>query len=412
MGVKITGKLTASFVLAVAVFWSQLACACGNIAKPWVTGYLPGYEQDASGNVSFMDADDWSMLTHIVHFAAHIGSDGSLDFASEQIDSTKRTKAISLAHQHNIPILFSVNSWQDTYNPILADAAKRQTLINALIGVLNEGYDGLDLDLEPVTPYGSEVNANYETFLTELHARMKQEYPDQSKKTPLLDRPLLAVAAGPDGRDAKLLARHIDMIDQLNVMFYNQATIWEGVTWHDSALYDGGKVYPSTGGKVASIDGYVKKYLAAGIPASKLGLGVSLEIRIWQGGKVTGSTDGVTAPMQTWTTTPKDWTSGTPLDSVAQLMQNYYTKPEYYHWDAGARMPYLSINNTGSADDKFISFNDPRSVAEKVDFVKQIGLGGLMIWHLRLDYQPEKPAGQKRPIMKAIRQALHTGTGQ
>jgi GH18 family chitinase len=412
MGMKIAVRAVAALLLSAVTLALPFTGNAGEkITKPWVTGYLPGYEQAGNGSVAFMDADDWKMVTHVVHFSAHINADGSLDYTSEQIDATKRAAALSLAHQNNVPILFSVNSWQDTYNPILADASKRQTLITALITVLNEGYDGLDLDLEPITPYGSEVNANYEVFVTELHARMKQEYNAVGKKTPLLARPLLAVAAGPDGRDAKLLARLQDKIDQINIMSYNQATVWEEVTWHDSALYDGGKVYPSTGGKVSSVDAFLKKYIAAGIPASKLGLGISLEIRIWQGGTVTASTNGVTAPMQTWTAVPKDWTSGTPLESVAQLMQNRY-QPQYYHWDKDARVPYLSIDNTGSANDLFISYNDPRSVTEKVNYIKQNGLGGLMLWHLRLDYQPEKPAGERRPIMKAVRKALHTGTGK
>lgn len=403
-----TVKTLAALLLSVAVWVLPYTSNAGEkITKPWVTGYLPAYEQSSDGSIAFMDEDDWKMVTHIVHFAAHLNSNGSLKFegsGSEDINPTKRAAAITAAHSHSVPILFSVVEPQEIYRDVLANTGYRQTLINSLVAILDEGYDGLDIDLEPITPWGSAVNSNYELFITELHAKMKQEYIDKGKKTPLLERPLLTIAGGSDGREATLLARHQDMIDQINIMFYNMVDTNLTQTWHDSALYASSSSYPS-------IDASINTYLEAGIPASKLGLGVSLEMRLWKGGVVTGSSDGVTQPKQSWTTQPQDWITGAPLDSVAQLMQNYY-QPAYYHWDKDARAAYLSINNTGSANDMFISYNDPRSVTEKINYIKQNGLGGLMLWHLRLDYQPEKPVGQRRPIMKAVRKALHTGAGK
>ena len=106
------------------------------------------------------------------------------------------------------------------------------------------------------------------------------------------------------------------------------ATHNEAITWHDAALYDGGKTYPSTGGKVSSVDGYIKQLLDAGVPRDKLGLGMSFEIRIWKGGSGT-ATGGATAPFQTWASVPQEWTTGTPLENIEQqsyAVPNFNTK--------------------------------------------------------------------------------------
>jgi chitinase len=368
-------------------------------AAPWVTGYLPGYTQTGAGEADYMQAADWEVLTHVVHFSATLNADGSLNDNANQVSAIKRAKAIELAHANNKPILFSVNAWEDVHKAVLSDPVKRQTLIDQLIARLDEGYDGLDIDLEPIVSWGATDNADYETFINDLHAAM------QSKSTPLLSKPLLAVAA--DVRAKHVLSRLHHKFDQINMMFYNMATHWEEITWHDAALYHGGRTYPSTGGVMSSVDGYIKELIAAGVPREKLGVGLSFEIRIWEGGAGT-STGGATAPQQTWTSAPKEWTTGTPLESYAQLMDNRY-QPEYYRWDEIARMSYLSIDNDGAENDQFISFNDPRTVAEKVQYTKKMQLGGLMIWHLQLDYRASKTGNKRRALMHAIRNSLAAG---
>jgi len=368
----------------------------------WVTGYLPGYTQTGAGDVPYMEQADWEMLTHVVHFSATLNEDGTLNDAENQVDAVKRAQAISLAHARNKPILFSVNAWENVHKPVLADPTKRTTLVDALITRLGEGYDGIDLDLEPIVSYGQTDNDDYEAFVHELHGRM------QSMSTPLLSRPLLAVAA--DERAKHVLSRIHTKLDQINVMFYNMATRWEEITWHDAALYDGDQRYPSTGGVVTSIDRYIKQMLDAGVPRNKLGLGMSFEIRIWEGGSGT-PTGGVTAPLQTWSETPAEWTSGTPLESYAQLMDNRY-QADNYHWDSTARMGYLSFDKEGSAEDQFISFNDPRAVAEKVLYADKMQLGGLMIWHMQLDYRASQTGTKRRELMHAIRNGLAIGAQQ
>jgi GH18 family chitinase len=379
------------------------------------------------------------MLTHAVHFASRINTDGSLDLSTENMSNTNRAAAITAAHDHQIPIVLSVLAWYDVYEPVIKNTSKRTILINQLVEKVKEGYDGVDIDFEPIR--ADQEAAAYETFVNELQAALKTVNKTNNAKM-IVERPLLTIATGVEAvadnsasQLRTLLAKIQDKVDQINVMGYDLSSTDGGIVWHDSALYDGGQKYPSyTARSVVSVSRGIQQFIDGGVLPSKLGVGMSLEIRIWQGGLAKGSTtDGVTAPMQEWTDpnhTFQNWNSTTLRGSVANLldptyqcMKNPVTKvinpaytcgytPERYRWDDKAKVSYLSINNPDPAYDAFISYIDDRAVYEKVKFTKEKQLGGLMIWQMRLDYMANKPAGQQRPIMKALRKALHTGTGK
>lgn len=370
-----------------------------NKGKHWVTGYLPGYNQGSNGEIAYMTPMDWKTVTHVIHNAALPNADGSLDTDKNSVGPVNRKAAIKAAHDAGVPILFGIMGGKGRYQGLVDNPTLRATLIQNLVAVMDEGYDGLDIDFEPVVSWGGDANPGYEAFINELHTAM------QGKQTPLLDRPLLTLAVM--YWEKNLVARLQDKLDQINIMAYDQSGTMQGVTWHDSALYDGGNTYPSTGNPVMSVDYYLAVWLGAGIPASKLGLGISLETRLWIGGDGT-PTGGVTAPMQTWTTRPQHFmtTTGVLQESYAQLLDKYYI-PEHAYWDDGARVPYLSFDNPGSADDMFISYNDERSVAEKIAYMKAKGMGGLMLWTLEKDYRPSQPVDKQRPIMQTIRQGIY-----
>jgi spore germination protein YaaH len=378
---------------------TALFSLAANKGKYWVTGYLPGYNQGPNGEIAYMTALDWKTVTHVIHNAALPNVNGSLDMATNSVGPVNRQAAIKAAHDAGVPILFGIMGGKGRYQGLVDNPTLRTALIQNLLAVMDEGYDGLDIDFEPIVNWGADANPGYEAFINELHTAM------QGKKTPLRDRPLLTIAVL--YWEKNLVARLQDKLDQINIMAYDQSGTMQGITWHDSALYDGGNTYPSTGNPVMSVDYYLSVWLGAGIPASKLGLGVSLESRLWIGGDG-ASTGGVTAPMQIWTAAPKHFmtSSGVPQPSYAQLLDQYY-KPENAYWDDGAKVPYLSFDNPGSANDMFISYNDERSVATKIAYMKARTLGGLMLWTLEKDYRPLQPPDKQRPIMQTIRQGLY-----
>lgn len=381
----------------------QVTAVFGRLArqgKYWVTGYLPGYSQNWDGGIPYLRAIDWNTMTHVIHHSALPNADGSLDLDTNGITSVRRQVAITAAHQRGVPIVLGLSGWDTRYRTVLADAALREKFLNQVLTLLDEGYDGIDVDFEPIVRWGEEENPDYEAFINELYTAL------QSRTSALLKRaPLLTVSA--IYREHKLLARLQSKFDQINIMAYDQSGTMQGITWHDSALYSAGYAYPSTGQPVVSVNSYINTCLAAGIPAAKLGLGISLETRLWIGGEGT-PTGGATLPYQTWTTMPRHFMSdGSVLkESYATLLDKYYD-PAHAYWDEGAKVPYLSFDRDGSAEDMFISYNDERSVREKLKYMQARGLGGAMLWTLHYDYRPAFVGDDQHPIISTIRDTLY-----
>ena len=88
-------------------------------------------------------------------------------------------------------------------------------------------------------------------------------------------------------------------------------------------------------------------------------------------------------------------------------MTTYY-QSNRYTWDTNAQAAYLSIDNTGSTNDQFISYDDEHTCQAKVSFARNQRIGGIMIWELAQGYRPSQPTGKRDPLLQTIKQALAT----
>ena len=86
------------------------------------------------------------------------------------------------------------------------------------------------------------------------------------------------------------------------------------------------------------------------------------------------------------------------------LMSTYF-QSNLYHWDTSAQAAYLSLDNAGSINDKFISYDDEHACQAKVSYARNRRLGGVMIWELGQGYRPTQPSGQRDPLLQAVKQA-------
>jgi hypothetical protein len=75
-------------------------------------------------------------------------------------------------------------------------------------------------------------------------------------------------------------------------------------------------------------------------------------------------------------------------------------------WIEAAQAAYLSIDNPGSADDKFVSYDDATACRAKVRYAAQHGLGGVMIFELGGGYRPDQPEGGRDPLLRAVKEAV------
>src|SRR5262249_26729302 len=133
------------------------------------------------------------------------------------------------------------------------------------------------------------------------------------------------------------------LVDQFNMMTYQMADNWGGwVSWHQAALYGQAGNHPS------SVSSSAQAYVAAGVPAAKIGIGLAFYGSCWR---------GPTALLQTlassWGVVASD-----NVMSYANIMSQYYTSAAY-QWDATAKAGYLSFSSTtGPQQCTLVSYED------------------------------------------------------
>lgn len=381
------GRLAA---ILCAFLWAVVAARAGL----WVTGYYPGYRQTYLPP----SAIDFSALTHIIHFSVIPNSDGSLDAASNGITPARSADIISKSHATGVKVLLCVGGGasQAGFQGATAPGTLGTFLVNLTNFMQLYGYDGLDVDWEPLPATDFQ---QYTNFINQLRAALNTFTPVK----------LLTVAAGaypsfgdPPTSEYTMFAALQSQLDQINVMTYDLSGPYSGwITWFNAPIFDGGYTFPSTHGLVPSTQGAINNFISNGIVTAKLGVGLAFYGDIWAGGTGT-STGGTALPRQSWTTAPS-------MTAIAyfNIMSTYF-QSNLYHWDNAAQAAYLSIDSPGSTNDMFISYDDERTCQAKVSYARNRFLGGVMIWELGQGYRPTLPAGQRDPLLQAIKRAVAT----
>jgi chitinase len=355
----------------------------GPSTKIWSTAYYAGWMQGAlpPGKI------DYGALSLLIHFGLIVNANGTLDDQGNSVSAANATAAVQAAHTAGKKISICVGGWGSSAAfKSATSTATRPTFISNLVNLMiSRNYDGIDIDWEPMSPSDS---AQYTAFISELRTAMAAKKPGL----------LLTAAVGWEPSVVALVASELD---QINIMTYDMSGAWSGwVSWHNAPIYTGGCKFPSTGGAVPCADATVQIFLAAGVPAKKLGIGIDFYGYVWSGGAGT-TTGGVTQPCQAYTSDPT--VAGNV--SYAQIMSTYY-QASYAKWDSGAQAAYLSVDAAGSANDKFISYDNEQTVAAKVAYAKTKGLGGVFVWELGGGFRSTQPAGQQDLLLQSLKTAV------
>jgi chitinase len=376
------------FVRRLSVFVLALmpaAAFCGDFIfgdsfdPPWVSGYYVGYQKDLYPIANV----DFAALTHLFVGRVWPNSNGTLDttFDIDAVNGPQfATAATTAAHAAGVKTVLMVGGAGVYTWTSAASAAYRATFVANLISAMdNYGFDGLDLDWEP-------LDTADEPELTALAQALRQARPGL-----ILTAPVGWINANfPDAQTAYYVSV-APLFDQINIMSYGMAADWPGwESWHSSALSG------ETGSTPSSISSSVNYYLSIGMPRQRLGIGIGFYGQCWQ---------GVTAPLQTGGTEVADDNTM----SYTNIMTGYYSAGRA-HWDASAQVPYLGSNTAfGSQQCKFVSYDDAQSIAAKGAYVHQNHLGGTIVWTIAQGYLPTQPAGQRDPLMEALRTSFLYG---
>jgi chitinase len=353
----------------------------------WVTAYYTTW-----GVCELPPQDiDYTGVTHIIHQsldpdASRPGRYWAFPFARQEDDtlyfeqgvgtgcaaSPVQANLITFAHQNGVKVVLGLGGIFDgQFEIITADSNVLRTYVHSVLSYAkSRGYDGVDIDWEFVW---SGSRQGFIALLRTLRDTLNTWNP----------RGLLTIAVpgwynSGYGYDYQAMNLYCD---QVNLMNYDHAGSWNTYTGFNAPLYRPN--YPNYDGAI--IDERVREvFQTGGLDTSKAALGLAFYTTSWftnsapgqlrTGGVFQGNYRGVVASKNATT----------------------------FHYDYTAKVPWLGSSGLGA----FISYEDESSLSEKVRYAKALGLGGVMIFELWRGLVPTNPAGQRQPLMTAVKNAV------
>jgi chitinase len=326
-------------------------------------------------------------LTHINFAFAHIDKSGHAVFEPAAIgQGLLPLQALKKANPQ-LKLIISVGGWQAEgfSDAALTDSSRREFARSAVALLREYAADGIDVDWEypgqgvAGIKYRSEDKHNFTLLLKTVREQLNAASTAQKRSGSA--RYILTIAAADreyfDHTEMDRLHVYLDWINLMSYDFFNSLT---PTTGHHAGLYASEHSAPTDRNAAAA----VKQYLAAGVPADKIVLGVAFYGRGFTG--VTPLNNGVNQPYQRFE----------GEHTYAELAGKLVGKQGFIrYWDASAQAPYL-WNSTSRT---FITYDDPQSIGVKARYVLEQRLGGIMFWELSQDHEGE--------LLDVITRTLH-----
>ena len=370
------------------------------VPNPWVSGYYLGYFWDWYPP----SAVDMTSMTHFI-FARYSPGGGPLGGAPGQVvegagtghDPSVEQFLVDKAHQSGIKALAMLGGAGDGpwFDASTATAPVRATFVaNILARLAAKNYDGVDVDWEENldTP---QQQAQVLALLEELRTAAAAHPHFQPPHAPIL---ITWPAFWTNVNYPTVTSWHVQVaarVDQYNLMTYAMAGAWPGwSSWHHAALSGAQGSYPT------AVDASVQEYVAAGVPAAKLGIGI--------GFYGTYYSPPVTGPRQALG-------AATALgDDIANnyrrlVADGAFSQPGgTRHWDPVAMQSYYSYSPTwvrwGTTPIGYLTFEEEQGIAAKGAWVRSHTVGGTIVW--ALNYGCTDPATGANPLLAAVKSAF------
>lgn len=355
-----------TFAFGVAL---MLAATCAaqtvKVEKPLIVGYVfpqntllqPG-QIDAQSltrvNYAFANIDKGVMVTGFSHDQENVAF----------LNGLKQQNAL-------LTVLVSVGGWlwSTNFSDISLTAQSRAVFIDSVMEFLGKyDLDGLDIDWEypgmtgSGHPFRSEDKENFTLLLKELRSRFDRQTKKTHKKL------YLTIAAGMSDSflahtEMAKVQRYIDTVNLMTYDAYEPGS--DAITGHHAPLYTN-----SADPKKESADASVAAFEQAGVPSSKILLGLPFYGHMW--GQVSDQNHGL---FQAGKPVPNGYA---PYRLITETMLNHGFQR---YWDSTSSVPYLY--NTDQQI--FVSYEDPESITAKCKYVQTHKLGGVMFWDYSSD---------------------------
>lgn len=367
MSSRLSGLMALSIVFSLA--FSDISLAQKKPKKYVINGYVGGFR----GTPVNTDLIDANKLTHINY--AFVNCIDSMAVLTNLNTDTINFRKLNELKKINpdLQILISIGGW--TWSKNFSDAVLTPTsrikFAKSSVDIVRQyKLDGVDIDWEYPGQRGDnnkfrpEDKENFTLMFKGLRKELDQLSSETGKKY------LLTAALGA----SKNFIAHTEMVEVAKIADYLFLMTYDfggqnGTVGHHTNLYSYG-----TNGSGSSADQAIRDFIAAGVPAHKLGIGIAFY------GKAVDAAGTENHGLGQQRVSP---VAGTPAASAGQaggytrlkqsvINQNGYTR----YWDKKAKAPYL-FNPEKKV---FITYDDERSAKLKSRYVKKHKLAGVFFW--------------------------------
>jgi chitinase len=255
-------------------------------------------------------------------------------------------------------------TWSKNFSESLKDQQSREAFSNEVINLFKKYpiFNRLDLDWEYISPEGEsyglpdnitrkEDPENFAVFLKMMREKLDRNGMNHYEIS-------MCSTADPKKLSILPIAAIVKYLDTVNIMTYDFADGAWGMTKSTHHT----NVYPANDTPF-SIHAAVQEFLKLGVPANKLVIGVAYYSRGFS------NTSGMNM----------DSSGGSTDTSWERGIVDYKDLPrpgarELYDEEAQAAYSYDPVKNIVN------SYDNPRSVKEKCDYVIKHGLKGIIVW--------------------------------
>ena len=333
--------------------------------KPVIIAYVGGFR-----GLLNTDSINVSRLSHINYAFVDV-KDNRAWLHNEATDTINLRKLSELKKKKpGLKILISLGGWSWSKNfsdAVLTDSSTRN-FANSCIDIMAKyNLDGVDIDWEYPGLIGdnNKFRPEDKEHYTLLFKYLREGLDNLAKTTRNTYLVTTAVGAAQSYIDHTEMDKVQQYADYINIMSYDYVGGSDTISGHHTNLYTS-----SNDTAQYSADRSVRAFMAAGVPAEKIVVGMGFYGKGWQMQSI--DNNGLYGRVQ------KPVRGG----GFTYLKDSLINKNGFIrYWDDKANAPYLF----NSEKKIFISYDDEQSVKNKCKYVKEHHLAGVMFWEYNSD---------------------------
>lgn len=345
-----------------------------------IYGYYPEWGVYEAHNYFTPDKIAWDQITHLSYAFAVIENGVVVTHDTEKGPGLMKEIA-NTSEQKGVVNVLSVGGWTNSEDGVFESAASTpegvEKLAQSIVDYMVEWrFNAVDIDWE--YPDNDQEKSQFTSLITSLRSKLDSVGKQNDRYYQLS----AAVTVNHNYMAYINPAETSGLLDSVNVMAYDVHGAFDAITGHNAPLYANSMDEDQKLNVSSAINEYVNNW---NIPKTKITMGVPFYGRGWGDVEPTEKIKGLPGLFAPGSATVHgawddegQYTGTNPFYVLQEkLASGDYTR----YWDPESLVAYLYNSKTK----EFLTYDDEASITDKVNYIKDQGLGGAIIWDISGD---------------------------